>query len=44
MAGVFAAVGVVALILFIVFITNEVRRRRAKKFDREVAEAAAEAA
>ena len=43
-AGVFAAVGVVALILFIVFITNEVRRRRAKKFDREVAEAAAEAA
>lgn len=40
----FTVVGLVALVLFIVIITNAVRRRRAKKLDREIAEAAAEAA
>ncbi|KAI1787748.1 hypothetical protein LXA43DRAFT_685082 [Ganoderma leucocontextum] len=43
-AGVFTVVGLVALILCIAFVTNAVRRRRAKKLDREIAEAAAEAA
>ncbi len=43
-AGVFSAVGIVALVLIVVVVTNAVRRRRAKKLDREIAEAAAEAA
>ncbi|EJF57971.1 hypothetical protein BD309DRAFT_760746 [Dichomitus squalens] len=43
-AGVFTVVGLVALVLFIAIVTNAVRRRRAKKLDREIAEAAAEAA
>ena len=40
----FTVVGLVALILVIALVTNTVRRRRAKKLDREIAEAAAEAA
>jgi len=43
-AGVFAAVGVVAAIILIALITQAIRRRRAKRFDDEVADAAAEAA
>ncbi|KAF5372314.1 hypothetical protein D9615_009229 [Tricholomella constricta] len=43
-AGVFTVVGLVALALLVAFITNIIRRRRAKRFDREIAEAAAEAA
>lgn len=43
-AGVFTVVGLVALVLGIVFVTNAVRRRRARKFDQEIAEAAREAA
>ncbi|PSR70665.1 hypothetical protein PHLCEN_2v13470 [Hermanssonia centrifuga] len=43
-AGVFAVVGLIALVLLIALVTNAVRRRQAKKFDRDVAEAAAEAA
>lgn len=43
-AGVFSVVGLVVLVIFIALVTNAVRRRRAKKFDRDVAEAAAEAA
>lgn len=43
-AGVFAIVGLVGLVLLIALLTNAVRRRRAKKFDEEVAAAAAEAA
>jgi hypothetical protein len=43
-AGVFAVVGVVALIIGFVLVTNAVRRRRAKKFDAEIEEAAREAA
>ena len=37
----FTAVGIVAHILVVLFITNTVRRRRAKKLDREIAEAKA---
>ncbi|KAF8635602.1 hypothetical protein AX15_000242 [Amanita polypyramis BW_CC] len=43
-AGVFTVVGLVAVVLLIVLIVNFYRRRQAKKFDREIAEAAAEAA
>ncbi|KAI0339538.1 hypothetical protein BDW22DRAFT_1361628 [Trametopsis cervina] len=43
-AGVFTVVGLVALALFIALLTNAVRRRRARKFDKDVAEAAREAA
>ncbi|OJA21232.1 hypothetical protein AZE42_07990 [Rhizopogon vesiculosus] len=43
-AGVFTVVGLVVLVVFIALVTNAVRRRRAQKFDRDVAEAAAEAA
>ncbi|TFY67348.1 hypothetical protein EVJ58_g1675 [Rhodofomes roseus] len=43
-AGVFAAVGIVAAIIIIALITQAIRRRRAKAFDDEVADAAAEAA
>ncbi|CCM04280.1 uncharacterized protein FIBRA_06451 [Fibroporia radiculosa] len=43
-AGVFTVVGVVALVVLIAIITGAVRRRRARKFDRDAAEAAAEAA
>lgn len=39
----FAVVGLVALVIAVAFITNAVRRRRAKKFDREIADAADEA-
>lgn len=44
MAGVFTAVGLIALVLLVALATNAVRRRRARKFDDEVAAAAAEAA
>jgi hypothetical protein len=37
-------VGLIVLVVFIALVTNAVRRRRAQKFDRDVAEAAAEAA
>ncbi|KAF5311440.1 hypothetical protein D9611_011542 [Ephemerocybe angulata] len=43
-AGTFTAVGVVGLIILIVLISTGIRRRRAKKFDQEIAEAAREAA
>lgn len=43
-AGVFTVVGLIVVAIFIALLTNAVRRRRAKKFDRDVAEAAAEAA
>lgn len=43
-AGVFAAVGVIAAIILVALITQAIRRRRAKQFDDEVADAAAEAA
>ncbi|KAG6915088.1 hypothetical protein DXG01_013535, partial [Tephrocybe rancida] len=43
-AGVFTVVGLIALGLLIALIINIIRRRRAKRFDREVEEAAAEAA
>ena len=43
-AGVFTAVGLIAVVIVIAVIINIVRRRRAQKFDREIAEAAAEAA
>ncbi|KAH7905948.1 hypothetical protein BJ138DRAFT_700343 [Hygrophoropsis aurantiaca] len=43
-AGTFTVVGLVVVALGIALITNAVRRRRAKRFDRDVAEAAAEAA
>ncbi|CAL1703073.1 unnamed protein product [Somion occarium] len=43
-AGVFTVVGIIALVIIFALITNAVRRRKAKKFDRDVAEAAAEAA
>ncbi|KAF8057372.1 hypothetical protein FPV67DRAFT_1657736 [Lyophyllum atratum] len=39
-AGVFSVVGLIALVLSIALITNVLRRRRAKRFDREVDEAA----
>lgn len=40
----FTVVGLVGLALLIALVTNAVRRRQAKKFDRDVAEAAREAA
>ncbi|KAG1884545.1 hypothetical protein F4604DRAFT_180668 [Suillus subluteus] len=43
-AGVFTVVGLVVVAIFVALVTNAVRRRRAQKFDRDVAEAAAEAA
>ncbi|KAJ3936447.1 MAG: hypothetical protein NXY57DRAFT_199548 [Lentinula lateritia] len=43
-AGTFAAVGVVVVIIAIIFITSTIRRRRQKRFDREMDEAAMEAA
>lgn len=43
-AGVFTVVGLVVAVLLVAFITNAVRRRRAQKFDKDVALAAAEAA
>ncbi|KAI9070236.1 hypothetical protein FKP32DRAFT_16034 [Trametes sanguinea] len=43
-AGVFTVVGLAALAIVIALVTNAMRRRRAKKLDREIAEAAAEAA
>lgn len=43
-AGVFTVVGLVGVALIIALLTNAVRRRRAKKFDQDVAQAAAEAA
>ncbi|KZT03368.1 uncharacterized protein LAESUDRAFT_366222 [Laetiporus sulphureus 93-53] len=42
--GVFAVVGVISLVIIIAIITSAIRRRRAKKFDEDAAEAAAEAA
>lgn len=43
-AGTFTAVGVVVAILAIILITSQIRRRRQKRFDREIDEAAREAA
>jgi hypothetical protein len=43
-AGVFTVVGLVCLAILVALITNAIRRRRAQKFDRDVAEAAREAA
>ncbi|KAI8974156.1 hypothetical protein BD414DRAFT_182340 [Trametes punicea] len=43
-AGVFAVVGLAAAAIIVAIVTNAIRRRRAKKLDREIAEAAAEAA
>lgn len=43
-AGVFSVVGIIALVLLFVLLTSFVRRRRARKFDREIDEAAAVAA
>jgi hypothetical protein len=43
-AGVFTVVGLIGIAILVALITNAVRRNRAKKFDRDVAEAAAEAA
>jgi len=43
-AGVFSVVGLIVIAIFVALVTNAVRRRRAQKFDRDVAEAAAEAA
>lgn len=42
-AGVFTVVGLVGVVLLIALVTNAIRRRQAQKFDRDVAEAAAEA-
>lgn len=42
-AGVFTVVGIIALAIGIALVTNAVRRRRAKKFDREIDAAAEEA-
>ena len=42
-AGVFTVVGLIALAIGIALVTNAVRRRRAKKFDREIDAAAEEA-
>ncbi|KAH9174209.1 hypothetical protein EDB89DRAFT_1953755 [Lactarius sanguifluus] len=44
MAGVFSAVGVVAIVLVFFLFTSYLRRRRAREFDREIDEAAAAAA
>ncbi|KAF8995180.1 hypothetical protein BDQ17DRAFT_1330700 [Cyathus striatus] len=43
-AGVFSVVGIVVLAIIIALLTNTIRRRRAKKFDREIEEAARDAA
>lgn len=43
-AGVFTVVGLIALVVLIALITNAIRRRRAKKFDDEIAAAARDAA
>ncbi|KAI0083138.1 hypothetical protein BDY19DRAFT_998828 [Irpex rosettiformis] len=43
-AGVFTVVGLVVLVIVTALVTNAVRRRRAQKFDQDVAEAAREAA
>ena len=43
-AGVFSVVGIIALVLIFILLTSFVRRRRARKFDREIDEAAAAAA
>ncbi|KAM6501026.1 hypothetical protein JOM56_004040 [Amanita muscaria] len=43
-AGVFAVVGLIGAVILIALIVNCIRRRRAQEFDREIAEAAAEAA
>ncbi|KAF8179624.1 hypothetical protein BJ912DRAFT_1045103 [Pholiota molesta] len=43
-AGVFSVAGLILLALAIALITNSIRRRRAKKFDRELAAATLEAA
>ncbi|KAI0628933.1 hypothetical protein C8Q77DRAFT_349486 [Trametes polyzona] len=43
-AGVFTVVGLAVVVIVVAIVTNAIRRRRAKKLDREIAEAAAEAA
>ncbi|KAI0253870.1 hypothetical protein BJV78DRAFT_1189944 [Lactifluus subvellereus] len=43
-AGVFSVAGIISLILVFLLFTSFIRRRRARKFDREIDEAAAEAA
>ena len=43
-AGVFTVVGLIALIIFFILGTTFIRKRRARKFDKEIDEAAAEAA
>ncbi|KAF8555452.1 hypothetical protein OG21DRAFT_1507742 [Imleria badia] len=43
-AGVFTVVGLIVVALIVAFVVNAIRRRRAENFDRDVAEAAAEAA
>ncbi|KAI9511314.1 hypothetical protein F5148DRAFT_355993 [Russula earlei] len=43
-AGVFSVVGVVAIVALFFLLTSFIRRRRARKFDREIDEAAAAAA
>ena len=43
-AGVFSVIGIIALVLIFVLLTSFIRRRRARKFDREIDEAAAAAA
>ena len=43
-AGVFSVVGIIALVLIFFLTTSFIRRRRARKFDREIDEAAAAAA
>ena len=43
-AGVFTVVGLIAVVIVVAIIINIVRRRQAQNFDREIAEAAAEAA
>ncbi|KAF8518148.1 hypothetical protein BU17DRAFT_91272 [Hysterangium stoloniferum] len=43
-AGVFSVVGIAGLIVAFILVTTCVRRRRARRFDRDVAEAAAQAA
>jgi hypothetical protein len=43
-AAVFSVAGLIAVAIFFVCLTNSIRRRRAKQFDREIAEAAAAAA
>ncbi|KAI0648594.1 hypothetical protein C8Q79DRAFT_1008895 [Trametes meyenii] len=43
-AGVFTVVGLAVVVIAVAIVTNAIRKRRAKKLDREIAEAAAEAA